>query len=111
MIDVVPAGTKYNLFEYLRDATVAVDDIESRGKLPVVCGGTGLYVESLLKGVHMPEVPENRELRMALYGKSLEELTVILSGMKSLHNVTDVDTVKRAVRAIEIQTYYANHPE
>ncbi len=111
LIDVVPAGTKYNLFEYLRDATVAVDDIESRGKLPVVCGGTGLYVESLLKGVHMPEVPENRELRMALDGKSLEELTVILSGMKSLHNVTDVDTVKRAVRAIEIQTYYANHPD
>lgn len=111
LIDVAPAGTKYNLFEYLRDATAAIDDIEARGKLPVVCGGTGLYVESLLKGIRMPEVPENRELRMALAGKSLEELTVILSGMKALHNVTDVDTAKRAVRAIEIQTYYMNHPD
>lgn len=111
LIDVAPAGTKYNLFEYLRDAAAAVDDIESRGKLPVVCGGTGLYVESLLKGLRMPEVPENKALRTSLEGKSLEELTVILSGMKALHNVTDVDTVKRAIRAIEIQTYYVDHPD
>ncbi len=110
LVDIVPAGAKYNLFEYLRDASAAIGEIEARGNLPVVCGGTGLYVESLLKGMKMPEVPENRELRMSLEGKTLEELAGILAGMKTLHNVTDVDTVKRAVRAIEIQTYYAAHP-
>ena len=111
LIDIAPAGYKYNLYEYLRDARRAIEDISERGRVPVVCGGTGLYVESLLKGMCLPEVPEDRELRQRLEGKSLEELTAILAAMKTLHNVTDVDTAKRAIRAIEIQTYYDRHPE
>lgn len=111
LIDICPAGYKYNLYEFLRDYNHASADIESRGRRVILCGGTGLYVESVLKGLSLPEVPENPALRRLLEGKSLEELTEILAGMKSLHNVTDVDTAKRAIRAIEIQTYYAEHPE
>lgn len=111
LIDIAPAGYKYNLYEYLRDYATAYDDIVGRGKMPVLVGGTGLYVESVLNGLRLPEVPENRELRQSLEGKPLEELTRILASMKTLHNVTDVDTVKRAVRAIEISTYYSEHPE
>ena len=111
LIDICPAGYKYNLFEFLRDFAAARAGIESRGKRTILCGGTGLYVESVLKGLQLPEVPENPQLRRSLEGKSLEELTEILSAMKDLHNVTDVDTAKRAIRAIEIQTYYHEHPE
>lgn len=111
MLDVVPAGYKYNLYEYLRDANECVDNIRSRGNLPVICGGTGLYVEALLNGLRLPEVPVNRELRESLEGKDLDELAGILAGMKSLHNRTDIDIVKRAVRAIEIAAYYNEHPE
>ncbi|MDE5958758.1 MAG: tRNA (adenosine(37)-N6)-dimethylallyltransferase MiaA [Muribaculaceae bacterium] len=111
MIDVCPAGSKYNLFGYLRDARAAIDGIRSRGRRPVVCGGTGLYVESLINGLELPQVPENTALRQSLRGKTLEELTGILAGMKTLHNVTDVDSPARAIRAIEIQTYYLEHPE
>lgn len=111
LIDICPAGYKYNLFEFLRDFAAARADIESRGKRTILCGGTGLYVESVLKGLQLPEVPENPDLRRSLEGKSLAELTEILSGMKDLHNVTDVDTAKRAIRAIEIQTYYHEHPD
>lgn len=111
VLDVVPAGYRYNLYEYLRDARACIDDIEFRGHLPIVCGGTGLYVESLARGTRLPEVPENPVLRKSLEGKSLAELTEILAGMKRLHNTTDVDTAKRAIRAIEIETYYAEHPE
>ncbi len=111
LIDVADAGEKYNLFQYLRDADAAVADISRRGKLPVVCGGSGLYVESFLKGLRLPTVPENTLLRESLAGKSLEELTDILSGMKRLHNTTDVDTCQRAIRAIEIEEYYLEHPD
>lgn len=111
MIDICPAGYRYNLYEYVRDFGKVYADICSRGRLPILCGGTGLYVETVLKGISLPEVPENPALRQSLEGKTLEELTGILSGMKELHNVTDVDTAKRAIRAIEIQTYYAEHPE
>ena len=111
MIDIAPAGHKYNLFEYLRDARAAMADIRSRGKMPVVCGGTGMYLEALLRGTELPDVPVNAELRRSLEGKSLAELTEILAGMKTLHNTTDVDTVKRAVRAIEIQRYYIDNPD
>lgn len=111
LIDICDAGYKYNLYEYLRDANAAIADIRSRGKIPIVCGGTGLYVESLLNGLRLPEVPENKSLRKSLSGKSLGELTEILSSMKRLHNTTDVDTAQRAVRAIEIETYYRDHPE
>ena len=111
LIDICPAGYKYNLYEYLRDYRAAHDDIVSRGRRPILCGGTGLYVESVLKGLALPEVPENRELRESLRGESLEQLTERLAAMKSLHNITDVDTCQRAIRAIEIQTYYQEHPD
>lgn len=111
LVDICPAGYKYNLYEFLRDFRRAADTIEARGRRVILCGGTGLYVESVLKGLSLPEVPENPELRKSLEGKTLAELTEILASMKTLHNVTDVDTAKRAVRAIEIQTYYAAHPE
>ena len=111
LMDICPAGYRYNLYEYLRDERAARRDITDRGKLPILCGGTGLYVESVLKGITLPEVPENPELRASLEDKSLEELTSILSRMKTLHNNTDVDTAKRAIRAIEICSYYEQHPE
>lgn len=111
MIDIAPAGERYNLFQYVRDARKAIADIKSRGKLPIVCGGTGLYVETLLKGIELPEVPRNEALRHELAGESLEALTARLARMKRLHNNTDTDTVARALRAIEIETYYAEHPE
>ena len=111
MIDIAPAGARLNLYTYLRDANAAIDDISRRGRMPVVCGGTGMYVEALVNGIVLPEVPENTALRQSLEGKSLVELTDILSSMKRLHNVTDVDTCKRAIRAIEIATYYLDHPD
>lgn len=111
LIDICPAGYKYNLYEYLRDFKIAYELIKGNGRLPILCGGTGLYIESVLNGLELPNVPENIELRKSLEGKSLEELTKILSSMKTLHNITDVDSVKRAIRAIEIQTYYNQYPE
>lgn len=111
LIDVAPAGYKYNLYEFLRDYDAAEARVRAAGRMPLLCGGTGLYVESVLKGIHLPEVPANPELRARLEGKSLEELTAILSEMKSLHNTTDVDTAKRAIRAIEIETFYSHHPD
>lgn len=110
LIDICDAGYKYNLYEYLRDYNEAYNDIRSRGKNVILCGGTGLYVESVLKGIELPQVPQNKALRESLEGKSLEELTSILSQMKTLHNSTDVDNCKRAIRAIEIQTYYQENP-
>lgn len=111
LIDICPAGYRYNLYEYLRDERAAQADIEARGRWPILCGGTGLYVESVINGIALPEVPANPELRASLEGKSLEELTTILSSMKTLHNVTDVDSCKRAIRAIEIAEYYRLHPD
>ena len=110
LIDIVEPGTKYNVFEYQRDFLNAYKDITARGKLPILCGGTGMYLESILKGYRLLPVPENPELRKNLEGKSLEELTQILSTYKTLHNSTDVDTPKRAVRAIEIEEYYKHQP-
>lgn len=111
LIDIAPAGARYNLYEYLRDAEKAMRNIESRGRLPIMCGGTGLYIESFLKGLRLPEVPENQELRQSLAGVPLNELAERLGRMKRLHNVTDIDSPQRAIRAIEIETYYAMHPE
>ena len=111
LIDICPAGYKYNLFEYLRDFAKAESVVVENCHIPILCGGTGLYVESVLNGLRLPEVPENKELRASLADKTLPELKMILEGMKTLHNVTDVDTAKRAIRAIEIQTYYREHPE
>lgn len=111
LIDIVEPGTKYNLFEYQRDFLEAYNYIRSRGKNVILCGGTGLYIESVLKGYRLIPVPENKELRHKLEGKSLLELTSILERLKAennsnMHNSTDVDTSKRAIRAIEIEMAY-----
>lgn len=111
LIDIVEPGTKYNLFEYQRDFLEAYNDIRNRGKNVILCGGTGLYIESVLKGYRLIPVPENKELRHELEGKSLLELTSILERLKAennsnMHNSMDVDTSKRAIRAIEIEMAY-----
>ena len=110
LIDIVEPGYKYNVFEYQRYFLKAYETIKQKGCLPVLCGGTGMYLESVLKGYRLMPVPENPELRTRLADKSLETLTGILQQYKTLHNSTDVDTVKRAIRAIEIEEYYAKHP-
>lgn len=111
LIDIREAGYKYSIYEYQKDFHRVYRDMQQRGKLPVLCGGSGLYVESVLKGYEMHEVPENPELRKTLEGKSLAELTEILKNYKTLHNQTDTDTAKRAIREIEIRDYYKTHAE
>ena len=116
LIDIVEPGTKYNVYQYQRDFMRAYDDIVGRGITPVLCGGSGLYLEAVLRGYRMAPVPENKELRQSLEGKSLSELTEMLNDIKSrkgqrMHNTTDVDTAKRAIRAIEIELYQDEHPE
>ena len=106
LIDIVDAGYKYNVFEYQRDFLKVYQALRAEGQTPVLCGGTGMYLESVLRGYRLVEVPENRALRVSLEDKSLDELTDILRGYKQLHNTTDVDTCKRAIRAIEIEEYY-----
>lgn len=110
LIDIAEPGYKYNVFEYQRDFLKAYESVRLKGKLPIMCGGTGMYLESVLKGYRLLPVPENPELRARLNGKSLDELTEILKQYKTLHNTTDVDTAKRAIRAIEIEEYYAHTP-
>lgn len=110
LLDIVDAGEKYNLFEFQRDFLVSYNDIVGRGAFPLMCGGSGMYVESVLKGYRLLPVPENAALRESLEEKSLEELTAILSQYKTLHNNTDTDTKKRAIRAIEIEEYYRTCP-
>jgi len=110
LIDIVEPGTKYNVFEYQRDFLKAYQEVAEKGKLPILCGGTGMYLESVLKGYRLLPVPENPALRASLEGKSLEELTALLASYKKLHNSTDVDTPKRAIRAIEIEEYYKQQP-
>ena len=116
LIDIVEPGTKYNVYQYQRDFLRAYDDIVGRGVTPVLCGGSGLYLEAVLRGYRMAPVPENKPLRQSLEGKSLAELTEMLNDIKSkkgqkMHNTTDVDTAKRAIRAIEIELYQDEHPE
>lgn len=110
LIDIREAGDKYNIFEYQHDFHQAYTDIKQRGKMPILCGGSGLYIESVLRGYSLVNVPENKELREQLQDKSLEELSAILSTYKQLHNTTDVDTAQRAIRAIEIEEYTKVHP-
>lgn len=111
LIDIAYPGEKYNVYQFQRDFIIAYRDIIQRGKLPILCGGTGLYIESVLRNYRMSEVPQNPELRAQLESKSLDELTTILRSYKKLHNTTDVDTAQRAIRAIEIEEYYHSHPE
>ena len=115
LIDICEPGTKYNLFEYQQDFFDAYQDIRSRGAVPILCGGTGLYIEAVLKGYQLSPVPQNQALRDSLEGKSLEELTTVLTDLKArngsnMHNTTDVDSCQRAIRAIEIETYNLEHP-
>jgi tRNA dimethylallyltransferase len=115
LIDICEPGTKYNLFEYQQDFFDAYQDIQSRGAVPILCGGTGLYIEAVLKGYQLSPVPQNQALRDSLEGKSLEELTTVLTDLKArngsnMHNTTDVDSCQRAIRAIEIETYNLEHP-
>ena len=115
LIDIREPGTKYNLFEYQQDFFDAYEDIKGRGVVPILCGGTGLYIEAVLKGYHLSPVPQNQEMRDSLEGKSLAELTEMLTALKAktgsnMHNTTDVDSCQRAIRAIEIETYNLEHP-
>ena len=115
LIDICEPGTKYNLFRYQEDFIKVYADMMQRGKQAILCGGTGLYIESVLKGYHLSPVPQNQELRDALTDKSLEELTEMLKCLKqqsgsTMHNKTDVDSCQRAIRAIEIETYNLEHP-
>lgn len=115
LIDIAEPGTKYNLFQYQQDFHTAYNDIRSRGKLPILCGGTGLYIEAVLGGYSLSPVPQNPKLRESLEGKSLDQLTQMLVQLKqkngsNMHNRTDVDTAQRAIRAIEIETYNIEHP-
>lgn len=115
LIDIAEPGTRYNLFQYQHDFLRAYRDITRRGSRPILCGGTGLYIESVLKGYKLAPVPENKELRARLEGKTLAELSELLGELKRrngshMHNTTDVDTAKRAIRAIEIETFNGEHP-
>ena len=115
LIDIREPGTKYNLFEYQQDFFDVYQEIRRRGAVPILCGGTGLYIEAVLKGYHLSPVPQNQALRDSLEGKSLAELTEMLKELKArngsnMHNTTDVDSCQRAIRAIEIETYNAAHP-
>lgn len=112
LVDIEVAGAHYNVYRFQTDFIRVFTDIELRGKFPVLCGGSGLYLEAVLKNYRLIEVPPNKELRKELAGKSLAELTEILRSMKSqLHNDTDVETDRRAIRAIEIEKYYSEHPQ
>ena len=110
LIDIRNAGEKYNIFEYQHDFHTVYQDIKNRNRIPVLCGGSGLYIESVLKGYSLVDVPENKELRTKYANYGLQELTKILEGYKTLHNKTDVDTAQRAVRAIEIEEYKRLYP-
>ena len=110
LIDIVKAGDKYNVFEYQRDFVRVWEDCKNRGVCPVLCGGSGLDVEAVLKGYQLLEVPVNEELRSSLARFSLTQLAEKLATYKKLHNTTEIDTCKRAIRAIEIEEYYCTHP-
>ncbi len=115
LIDICEPGTKYNLFEYQQDFYDVYQQIQSRGAVPILCGGTGLYIEAVLKGYHLSPVPQNQALRDSLEGKPLDELSQMLADLKAktgsnMHNTTDVDSCQRAIRAIEIETYNLEHP-
>ena len=115
LIDIAEPGTKYNLFQYQQDFFTAYDDIRQRGVRPILCGGTGLYIEAVLRGYQLSPVPQNDELRARLEGKPLAELTELLKALKAkngstMHNTTDVDSAQRAIRAIEIEEYNLHTP-
>lgn len=115
LIDICEPGTKYNLFKYQEDFFTVYETLQRKNVQPILCGGTGLYIEAVLKGYHLSPVPQNEQLRSSLEGKTLQELTAILDQLKrqnhsAMHNTTDVDSCQRAIRAIEIETYNLQHP-
>jgi tRNA dimethylallyltransferase len=110
LIDIVDPGYKYSVFEFQRDCLKAIEEISKRGKKIILCGGTGMYIDAILRGYKLVPVSPDPELRADLEQKSLPELTQMLASFKTMHNVTDIDTKKRAIRAIEIARYYADHP-
>lgn len=115
LIDICEPGTKYNLFKYQEDFFSVYETLQRKNVQPILCGGTGLYIEAVLKGYHLSPVPQNEQLRSSLEGKTLQELTAILDQLKrqnhsAMHNTTDVDSCQRAIRAIEIETYNLQHP-
>ena len=115
LIDICEPGTKYNLFKYQEDFFTVYETLQRKNVQPILCGGTGLYIEAVLKGYHLSPVPQNEQLRSSLEGKTLRELTAILDQLKrqnhsAMHNTTDVDSCQRAIRAIEIETYNLQHP-
>lgn len=110
LIDIADAGDKYNVFEYQSDFLNVWNSCCQRQVVPVLCGGSGLYVEAVLKGYKLLAVPVNEALRESLAGLTLQELAVKLASYKKLHNTTEIDTAKRAIRAIEIEEYYRTHP-
>lgn len=110
LIDIAEPGEKYNVFRYQQDFLAAFNTIRQRGRRVIVCGGSGLYLESLLRGYRLSPVPQNEVLRAALSEKSLEELTELLRSYRPLHNTTDTDTKPRAIRAIEIEDYNRRNP-
>lgn len=114
LIDICDPGEKYNIFRYQQDFLKAYEDIASRGALPILCGGSGLYVESVIRNYNLSPVPKNEALRAEMEGKTMAELTAILTDLKEknnsdMHNKTDVDSPQRAIRAIEIETYNLEH--
>ncbi len=111
LIDIVEPGYEYNVYEYQADFIRVFNELLSSGKLPILCGGSGLYLEAVLRGYRLINVPVNNQLRNTLEKKSLQELTDLLKSLKSIHNITDLVTRKRLVRAIEIESYYRENPE
>jgi tRNA dimethylallyltransferase len=111
LIDLVDAGYKYNVYEYQKDFVAVFRQVTARGSMPILCGGSGMYLEGILRAFRLINVPPDYQLRKSQEGKSMEELTSLLSSFKQLHNITDTSTRKRLIRAIEIEKYYAEHPE
>jgi len=111
LIDIVDAGFKYNVYEYQKDFIKIFEDLQKRNKFPVLCGGSGMYIEAIIKGYKLIQVPVNEPLRNELEQKSTDELITILASYKKMHNTTDIDTRKRMIRAIEIERYYKENPQ
>lgn len=111
LIDIIDAGEKYNVYQYQTDFLKVYEDIQKRKSFPILCGGTGLYIEAVLKAYKLIQVPINEELRAELEQKTLAELSQMLASVKKMHNKTDIDTKKRAIRSLEIEIYYKNNPE
>jgi tRNA dimethylallyltransferase len=111
LIDILDPGYEYNVYEYQKDFIRVFQEVHARGSLPVLCGGSGLYIEAVLKGYKLIRVPVNRVLRSSLEQMAMDELSTRLAGMRNLHNMTDIVDKKRLIRALEIEEYYQQHPE